>query len=288
MSMTLTGQSIWRHSVPYVFGVSHAPSAYCYRCPYGMTYPSCDIGCAREIEEIIKYSTSGTIAGFIAEPIQGFGGVIDPPKEYFKIAVDIVHKYGGLFISDEVQTGFGRTGDKWFGIEQWDVVPDLITVAKGFGNGVPIGGVITTAKIAESMRGVTHFSTYGGNPVSCVQAKAVIDTIEKQNYANNSKVVGDYIKEQLFALQEKHSIIGDVRGKGLMLGIELVKDRKTKEPASAELLRMMDLCKDEGVLIGKGGMTGNVIRIKPPMCITKDDADTIIKVLDKSFEQLKK
>lgn len=286
MSMTLTGQSIWRHSVPYVFGVSHAPSGYCYRCPYGLTYPNCDIKCAYEIEEIIKYSTSGTIAGFIAEPIQGFGGVIDPPKEYFKIAVDIVHKYGGLFISDEVQTGMGRTGDKWFGIEQWDVIPDLITVAKGFGNGVPIGGVITTAKIAESMRGVTHFSTYGGNPVSCVQAKAVIDTIEKHNYAHNSTVVGNYIKEQLLNLQEKHSIIGDVRGKGLMLGVELVRDRKTKEPANTELLQVMDLCKEQGVLIGKGGMSGNVIRIKPPMCITKDDADILVNALDTSFQQL--
>lgn len=286
MSMTLTGQSLWRHSLPYVFGVSHAPAPYCYRCPWKTTYPECGAKCALDVEQIIKHSTSGKIAAFIAEPIQGFGGVIVPPPEYFKIVHEIVKKYGGLFIADEVQTGFGRTGDKWFGIEHWDVEPDIITMAKGMGNGIPAGGVITTPEIAEAMRGIIHFSTFGGNPVTCTQVKAVIDTIDRHEYYKNATVVGGYLKGALLELQEKHRLIGDVRGMGLMLGIELVKDRKTKEPAAEELLKVMDLAKDRGLLLGKGGMAGNVLRIKPPLCITMDQAETIIGILDESFGAL--
>ena len=280
MAMSLTGQSLWRHSLPYVFGIHQAPAAYCYRCPYNLKYPDCDLVCAKQVEEIIKYSTSGHIAGFFAEPIQGFGGVIDPPKEYFKIIHTIVKKYDGLFVVDEVQTGFGRTGDKFFGIEHWGVIPDIITMAKGMGDGVPLGGLITTKEIAESMREKVHFNTYGGNPVSMVQGLGVLKAIEKHDYAHNAKVIGDYLKGKLLELMKKHPLIGDVRGKGLMLGVELVKDRKTKEPASQEMLECMDLCKERGLLIGKGAMTGNVIRIKPPLCVNKDDADFIIKILD--------
>lgn len=283
LSMTLTGQSIWRHSVPFVFGVNHVAPAYCYRCPMGLEYPACDMKCAYEVEEVIKYSTSGKIAAMIAEPIMGFGGVITPPKEYFQIVADIVHKHGGLFISDEVQTGFGRTGGKWWGIEQWNVVPDMITMAKGMGNGIPIGGVTTTPEIAECHRDIIHFSTFGGNPVSTTQARLVIETIQKHNYLDNTKTIGDYLKGRFMEFKEKYRIIGDVRGMGLMLGIELVKDRKTKEPASKEMLQMMELCKDRGVFIGKGGMTGNVIRIKPPFCITREDADFLCGVLDETL-----
>ncbi len=281
MAMSLTGQSLWRHSLPYVFGVSHAPAGYCYRCPFHLTYPSCDLICAREIEEVIKYSTSGKIAGFIAEPIQGFGGVVCPPKEYFPIVFEIVRKYGGVCIADEVQTGFGRTGDKMWGIEQWGCVPDIIAMAKGIGNGVPLGAVTTTRAIAESMRGKVHFNTYGGNPVSMTQGLGVLEAIEKHNYAHNAKVMGDRLIEGLRELQDKHPMIGDVRGMGLMLGIELVKDRKTKEPAAKETLRLMDLCKDMGMLVGKGAMAGNVIRIKPPLCISGADVDFILKTMDK-------
>jgi len=288
MAMTLTGQSVWRHSLPYVFGVHQAPAGYCYRCPYRLKYPDCDLVCAREVEQIIQYSTSGHIAAFIGEPIQGFGGVIDPPKEYFKIVYDIVKKYGGVFIADEVQTGFGRTGDKFFGIEQWGVKPDIITMAKGIGNGIPLGGIITTTAISESMRGKVHFNTYGGNPVSMTGGLAVLEVLEKYNYPHNAAVVGKYLKEKLLELMEKHPIVGDVRGKGLMLGFELVKDRKTKEVAPKETLRLMDLCKERGLLVGKGAMAGNVIRIKPPLCITRDDADFIYKVLDESLAIVEK
>ncbi|MEW6041860.1 MAG: aspartate aminotransferase family protein [Elusimicrobiota bacterium] len=288
MSMSLTGQSLWRNAVPFVYGVTHVAPAYCYRCPFGLKYPDCAIKCAYEVEEAIKYSTSGKIAGMLAEPIMGFGGVITPPPEYFKIVAEIVRKYGGIFIVDEVQTGFGRTGGKWFGIEQWDVVPDMMTMAKGMGNGMPIGGVITTPEIAEAHRNLTHFSTYGGNPVSTTQARLVIETIEKRGYLENTKKIGDYLVGHFNELAKKHSIIGEVRGKGLMLGIELVKDRKTKEPAAKEILRLMDLCKDRGLFIGKGAMAGNVIRIKPPYCVTRDDADFIVKTLDETLGVLEK
>jgi alanine-glyoxylate transaminase / (R)-3-amino-2-methylpropionate-pyruvate transaminase len=288
MAMSLTGQSAWRHSTPYVFGVYHAPSNYTYRRPAGLSPKDYALLCADELDQVIKYSTSGKLAAFFAEPIQGFGGVIDPEPEYFPRAYDYVKKAGGLFVADEVQTGFGRTGDKFFGIEQWGVKPDIITMAKGIGNGLPLGGLITTREIADSMKGKVHFNTYGGNPVSMVGGLAVLEAIEKHGYARNAAVVGKALKAKLESLMEKHAIVGDVRGKGLMLGFELVKDRKTKEPAPQETLRLMDLAKDRGVLIGKGAMAGNVIRIKPPLCITAADADAIHGALDESLAVLGK
>lgn len=288
MAMTLTGQSIWRHSMPYVFGVTHAPAAYCYRCPLKLKYPSCGVACATQVEDIIKYNTSGKIAGFFGEPIAGFGGVIHPPKEYFPIVHGIVKKYGGVYISDEVQTGFGRTGKHFFGISHWGVKPDIVTMAKGIGNGVPLGGIITTRAIAESMRGKVHFNTYGGNPVSMAAGLGVLEVIERHNMIENSHTVGTHIKSGLQRLMNRHPLIGDVRGLGLMLGVELVKDRKTKEVAPKETLRLMELCKDRGLLIGKGGMAGNVVRIKPPMCITRRDADFIVDVMDESLSALEK
>jgi len=280
MAMSLTGQSLWRHSLPYVFGVSHIPAGYCYRCPYNLSYPSCDMVCAKQAEEVIKYSTSGKGAGFIAEPIQGFGGVICPPPEYFPIVYETIRRHGGVCISDEVQTGFGRTGDKMWGIEQWGCVPDIIAMAKGIGNGAPLGAVTTTRAIAESMRGKVHFNTYGGNPVSMTQGLGVLEVIERYGYARNAKVMGDMLIQGFRDLQKRHRLIGEVRGMGLMLGIELVRDRKTKEPAPKETLRMMDLCKERGLLIGKGAMAGNVLRVKPPLCISGDAVEFPIKTLD--------
>lgn len=280
MAMTLTGQSLWRHSLPYVFGVHHIPAGYTYRKPEQMTDDQFVDYCARELEEVIKYQTCGKIAALIAEPIQGFGGVICPPPNYFKRIYDVVKKYGGLFISDEVQTGFGRTGDKFFGIEHWGVKPDIITMAKGIGNGIPLGGIITTSEIAKSMTGKVHFNTYGGNPVSMAQGEAVLDVIEKYKYAENARVVGQEIVNGMKKLMEKYSVIGEVRGKGLMLGVELVKNPETKEPAPQLTLDIMEEAKNEGVLLGKGAMAGNVIRIKPPLCTTIEDAKTIVSVFE--------
>src|SRR6202789_86960 len=187
-AMGLTGQATWKLGPPQA-GVVHAVNAYCYRCPFGLEYPSCDVKCAQDIEQVIRTSTSGRVAALIAEPIQGVGGFITPPKEYFKIVTDIVRKYGGIFIADEVQTAWGRTGGKWFGIEHWDVQPDIITSAKGLANGLPIGVTIARPEVADALKGLT-LSTFGGNPVTTTAAKAVIDFIEEQNLLRNTEETG--------------------------------------------------------------------------------------------------
>jgi 4-aminobutyrate aminotransferase len=277
--MGLTGQATWKLGPPTQVGISHAVNAYCYRCPYDLTYPSCEVRCANDVEEVIRSSTNGRIAGFIAEPIQGVGGFITPPKEYFPIVAGIVKKYGGVFISDEVQTAWGRTGGKWFGIEQWGVTPDIITSAKGLGNGSPVGLTVARAEIADAMKGVT-ISTFGGNPVTTTAAKAVLDYIEEQNLAINAAEVGAHLRGRLEELREKHSLIGDVRGMGLLQAVELVEDRKTKKPATAETLALMESAREQGLIIGRGGMFGNVLRITPPMNIGKSDVDEFTRILD--------
>jgi 4-aminobutyrate aminotransferase-like enzyme len=282
LTQSLTGQSTWRKSLPASLGIVHAMNAYCYRCPLGKTYPECEVACAKDVEAVIQTTTSGQIAAFIGEPIQGLGGFITPPKEYFKIVFKIVKDYGGLFIADEVQTGWGRTGKKWFGIEQWEVVPDMITAAKGMGNGVPIGLTATRPEIAASFKGL-QISTFGGNPVTSVAAKAVIDLIEEDRLMDNAALVGAHFRHGLEELQRKHAVIGDVRGMGLMQALELVKDRKTKEPAPAETVAFMEECRRRGLLIGKGGLYGNVIRMSPPLNIAKSDVDEAIQAMDEAF-----
>src|SRR6202162_5750656 len=220
LAMSLTAQSSWRLGPVTQPGIVHAVNAYCYRCPYGLTYPDCGVRCAHDVEEVIRTTTSGRIAGFIAEPIQGVGGFITPPKEYFPIVADIVKKYGGVFISDEVQTAWGRTGGKWFGIEQWGVQPDMITSAKGLGNGAPIGLTVAKPAIADAIKGAT-ISTFGGNPMAATAGKAVLDYIEEQNLRVNSAEVGSYLRGKLLELQDKHALIGEVRGMGLLQGVEL-------------------------------------------------------------------
>lgn len=282
MTQSLTGQNTWRKSLPGSIGVVHGMNAYCYRCPLDKTYPGCEVACAKDIEAVIQTTTSGQIAAFIAEPIQGLGGFITPPPEYFKIVFKIVKDYGGLFISDEVQTGWGRTGKKWFGIEQWEVVPDMITAAKGMGNGVPIGLTATRPEIAASFKGL-QISTFGGNPVTSVAAKAVIDLIEEDRLMDNAATVGAYFREGLEELKTNHSLIGDVRGMGLMQAMEMVKNRDTKEPAPAETNAFMEECRKRGLLIGKGGLWGNVIRMSPPLNIAKADVDEAIKTMDEAL-----
>jgi 4-aminobutyrate aminotransferase len=281
MAMTLTGQGAWRMG-PAQAGIVHAHNAYCYRCPFGLTYPSCEVRCAQDMEEMIRSTTSGRIAGFIGEPIQGVGGFITPPKEYFQIVEKIVRSHGGLFISDEVQTGWGRTGGKWFGIEQWGVTPDIITSAKGLGNGSPIGITVARADVADAFKGLT-ISTFGGNPVTTAAAKAVIDFIEEQNLMANCADTGGYLRSGLEDLREKHPLIGDVRGMGLLQAIELVEDRKTKAPAAKQTNMLMEAARENRILIGKGGMYGNVIRLSPPMNIGRSDVDQFIGLLDKSL-----
>lgn len=282
LGMAITGQGAWKLGPAVQAGIVYAHNAYCYRCPFGLKYPDCGIRCAHDLEELIKTTTSGKIAGMIAEPIQGVGGFITPPKEYFPIVADIVRRYGGIFISDEVQTAWGRTGNKWFGIEQWGVEPDIITSAKGLANGFPIGITAAKPEIAEAMKGIT-ISTFGGNPVSTTAANAVLELIESENLAGNAAVTGSYLRERLEELQERHSIIGEVRGMGLMQAVELVRDRTSKEPATAETIRLMEAARQQRILIGRGGLYGNVLRISPPLNIAKSDVDEFISRLDKSI-----
>ena len=284
LAKSLTGLHTWRKAGVIPYGIVHAPGPYCYRCPYGLTYPSCELHCAKDIEEVIKTSTSGAIAGMLAETIQGLGGFIVPPPGYFKIVANIVRNYGGLFIADEVQAAWGRTGKKWWGIEHWEVEPDIITSAKGMANGVPIGLTLTRPEIADAYKGFT-ISTFGGNPVTCVAAKATIDLIEEEQLMDNAQEVGNHFRQGLEALKEKHTIIGDVRGMGLMQGIELVKDRQTKAPAAEATNLVMERARVNGLLVGKGGLYGNVIRMSPPLNISKADVDQALVALDTSLAE---
>ncbi len=285
LTKSLTGLHTWRKAGVIPYGIVHAPGPYCYRCPYGLTYPSCDLHCAKDIEEVIKTSTSGQIAGMIAETIQGLGGFIVPPPGYFKIVANIVRNYGGLFIADEVQAAWGRTGKKWWGIEHWEVEPDIITSAKSMANGFPIGLTLARPDVADAYKGLT-ISTFGGNPMACVAAKATIDLIEEERLMDNAKETGNHFHQGLKALQEKHAIIGDVRGMGLMQGIELVKDRKTKEAGTELAGKLLDRARANGLIVGRGGLYANVIRMSPPLNISKGDVDLALKALDKSLGEV--
>ncbi|MFX1566348.1 MAG: aspartate aminotransferase family protein [Promethearchaeota archaeon] len=273
---------------PHPAGVRFQPYGYCYRCVFGKEYPECDIQCARYLRELIRTQTNNAIAAFIVEPIQGVAGIIQAPPEFFQITHEIVKEFGGLYISDEVQTGFGRTGNKWWGIEQSGVAPDIITMAKGFGSGVPIGGFLTRPEYAADYTTTDSFATFGGNPLSCAAAIAVLDIIQESNYLRQAAENGAYLKKQLQALKDDHRIVGEVRGQGMMQGIELVRNQQTKEPATQEMLKVMEICKEEGVLIGKGGIDANTIRIQPPLELTKDQIDKGYQALDKAFAMVEK
>jgi len=286
LPMSLTAVSTWRYPVPALPNIHHVLHGYCYRCPVKLAYPSCGIACARDVENVILHSTTGKIAAFIGEPIQGVGGVVTPPPEYFKIIYDIVKKHDGLYISDEVQTGFGRTGSAYWGIQNWGVVPDIITMAKGIGNGVPLGAVTSTKEIAAPLGQKIFFNTFGGNPVSMAQGMATLQEIDDRKLQENSAQIGERLMEGFQTLYRKYEVIGEVRGMGLMLGVELVKSRQSREPAPEATAQIMELAKECGLLVGRGGLYGNVIRIKPPMCITSDDADFLLDVLDDCFQEL--
>ncbi|MEA2174000.1 MAG: alanine-glyoxylate transaminase / (R)-3-amino-2-methylpropionate-pyruvate transaminase [Blastocatellia bacterium] len=284
-ALSAMGHAPWRPLPAQVAGIVHARAPYCYRCPLKLTYPECGLACAEDIEEVIMTTTTGEIAAFMAEPILGVGGFIVPPPGYFERAVEIARKHGGLFIADEVQTGWGRTGDKWFGIEHWNVEPDIITSAKGMGNGVPLGMTTATPEVADSYPGLT-FSTFGGNPVSMAAALAVIKVIEDEDLRKNSAETGAYLRAGLEGLKEKYPVIGDVRGMGLMQALELVKDRETKEPDPQSVLKVFEETKKRGVLIGKGGLYGNVIRTGMMLNSTKDHVDQLIAAFDAAFATL--
>lgn len=281
-TLAASGQAPWKRLPAQLPGVVHAHAPYCYRCPFKLEYPSCGLACADDIEEVIRTTTTGEIAAFLAETILGSGGYIVPPPGYFERAVAIARKYGGLFIADEVQTAWGRTGDKWFGIEHWNVQPDMITSAKGMGNGAPVAVTIATPEVADKYPGIS-FATFGGNPVSMAAALATLQVIEDDDLKTNARVVGAHLRARLEELQQKHPLVGDVRGMGLMQGLELVKDRKSKDPAPQAVLDVFEETRRQGVLIGKGGLYGNVIRLGLQLNATVDHVEQLVTALDKGL-----
>jgi alanine-glyoxylate transaminase/(R)-3-amino-2-methylpropionate-pyruvate transaminase len=284
--MAVTAHSSWKFNVPHSFGVHHALAPYCYRGPFGYEDPAAGSKYADDVKSVIEYATSGKIAGYIAESIQGVGGFVVFPDNYLKETYAHVRAAGGVCIADEVQTGFGRTGTHFWGFETQGVIPDIVTMAKGIGNGAPLAAVVTTPQIAATLAGKIHFNTFGGNPVVSAMGKAVLEVIENEKLQENSLKIGAYILAGLEKLKAKYPIIGDVRGKGLMLGIEMVKDRTTKVPAKAECAAVLETARECGLLIGKGGLWGQTIRFAPPMCITQADADFILEVFDYAFAKL--
>lgn len=285
-TMGLTSHHTWKFNVPHSFGIQHAKMPDTYRGNFGKDDPDAGIKYAAEVNDTIQFGTSGNIAAFIAESIQGVGGTVVFPEGYLKQAHEYARAAGGLCIADEVQAGFGRTGSHFWGFESEGVMPDIVTMAKGIGNGCPLAAVVTTPEIAATLATRIHFNTYGGNPVSCAQGRAVLRVIENEGLQENSLNIGAQLNAGFKKLMGKHSLIGEVRGKGLMIGVELVKDRATKEPASAECAAVFEKCKEKGLLIGKGGLWGNTLRIKPPMCIHKDDAEFMLAVIDEALGEV--
>jgi alanine-glyoxylate transaminase/(R)-3-amino-2-methylpropionate-pyruvate transaminase len=284
--MGLTAHRTWKFNIPHSFGVHHAIVPDPYRGAWGREDPRAGRNYAADVRNLIEHATSGQVAGFIAESIQGVGGCVVFPDNYLKHAYEHVRAAGGVCIADEVQTGFGRTGTHYWGFETQGVVPDIVTMAKGIGNGAPLGAVSTTPKIAATLAQRTHFNTFGGNPVACAQGAAVLKVIDREKLQANALRIGNQIVAGLECLKAKHSLIGDVRGKGLLLGIELVKDRATKEPATAECAQVLESCRDMGLLLGKGGLYAQTIRFSPPMCMHEQDADFLLEVLNRAFSAL--
>lgn len=280
------GHSTWRFKNQPVTSVTSAMEPYCYRCPFNKTPDSCHLECAKNVETTIQTSTHGKIAAFIAEPVMGVGGFISPPKEYFHEVAKIVHNYGGKYISDEVQTGAGRCGGEFLLTKELGIDADMVTMAKGLGNGAPIGAVMMKTEVSDTLKGKMFFNTFGSDPYQTMQAKLTIEIIREEKLITNARAMGTYIVENLKGMMKTRKLIGDVRGRGLLLGIELVKDRTTKEYASAETAELMERCRKKGVLLGKGGLFGNVVRLAPPLTITRADCDRLLKAIDESLGEI--
>lgn len=281
-AMGVTGMHIFRQPVVLDPCVRHVANPHPYRGVFGD-----DVNAyIDDIRRTIMHSTSGQVAGFIVEPIQGFGGVVPQPDGYLKKAFESIRAAGGVCIVDEIQTGFTRTGEHFWGFEREDVIPDIITLGKGIGNGFPLSAVVAKRKVAESMAGKKWFNTYGSNPMTCAAGRAVLRAIEEDQTQQNASEVGGLLKNELQILENKYDIIGNVRGSGLMIGVELVTDRATKEPAEAAAARLVEIAKENGVIIGKGGALGNMLRINPPLCIQKEDVSLVADVLDHAFKQI--
>jgi 4-aminobutyrate aminotransferase len=281
----ITGNKGWSATSFSPLNVSYALAPYCYRCPLGLTYPDCGVACAEDLRNVIETTTTGEPAAMIAEPIQGVGGFVTPPPEYFGIVKSILDEFGIPFIADEVQTGLGRTGESFWGIEGYDVRPDAIVCAKGLGNGMSIGAVVGRADMVDSLR-ANSISTFGGNPLASTYALANLDHIEEDDLQQNAYKVGDYLYRGLKDLEDRFDIVGEVRGKGLMIGVELVKDGESKDPSPEAAARVMEISKERGLLLGRGGLYGNVLRVSPPLSITEDDAARAVETLEVAFGEV--
>lgn len=284
LAMSLTAQGPWRLGGVVDPYVRHVRNPYTFRAPTGMTPEQVVELCVKDLEETIATSTEGRIAAFMAEPIQGAGGFIVPPKDYFRRILPIVKAAGGVFISDEVQTGWGRTGGKWFGIEQWDVEPDIMTFAKGMGNGSPIGCTIATPEIADAVKGLT-FSTFGGNPVTMATTLATIEYMEAHDVPANCAAQGARMAEKLEEYAAEFPAIGEVRGMGLMQAIEFVEPGSSNPDAACTAV-FVDTCKDKGLLLGKGGLYGNAVRIAPHLNVSAEDIDTAMDIVGQALVEV--
>ena len=285
-TVAMAGLSNWRNFGPQMPHVAFVPNPYCYRCPLNLTYPSCEIACAKSAKRVIETQTNGAPAAMIAETIEGVAGIITPPPEYYRVLKETLEPFGTLLIADEVQAGWGRLGDGWFGmVSSYGVVPDIITSAKGLASGLPIGITITRPELADSFKG-PHINTFGGNPLSTRAATVTLEVIEKKHLIANAKRQGDALLAGLRELQKRFPVMGEVRGRGLMIGVELVKDPKSKAYDAPAANRMLEAMRERGVLIGKGGRFGNVLRIQPPLIFSSDDVSEFLKAFESSLASL--
>jgi 4-aminobutyrate aminotransferase-like enzyme len=286
MATSVTAHSGWRPLATPVAGIKHAKGPNPYRCPFKQP---CDETCVdrfvEDLEEVIVTTTNGRPAAFIAETIQGVAGYVVPPAGYFEKAAEVIRRYGGLFIVDEVQAGFARTGDHWFGIQHWGVEPDIMVVAKGIANGWPVGATITTDEIAHGWKGKT-ISTFGGNPICMAALCATQDELRDHDAPHNARQRGDQLRAALLEMQARHPWIGDVRGMGLMQAIEIVVDPETKEPDKARTVALLEATREEGVLVGQGGLQGTVIRLGPSLLITEDELAEGIEKLERAVDRV--
>jgi len=267
-TLSLTGnQGRKKRGGPYAPGIAFAAAPYAYRSLWPNDPEECARQCAKSIEEVIRFATAGDVAAFIAEPVMGEGGILVPAKNYFREVKKVLDQHGILFIADEVQSGFGRTG-KMFAIEHYGVTPDILVTAKGIADGFPLSAFTTRSEIAAAYKPGDHLSTFGGNPVACAASLANIQVMEEEKLPSRATETGEYAMKKLRDMQRQNPLIGEVRGLGLMIGVELVRDEKLT-PANAEAEAIRDALLRQGVLVGVGGVYGNVVRFQPPLIISK-------------------
>jgi len=278
-AQSLTGISGFRHNIPLLTGIHHVANPDPYRGIFGDDTNAY----LAEIDRTIQYATSGKLAGFIVEPIQGYGGVVETPRGYLTAAATKVRERGGLMIIDEVQSGFGRTGDNFWGFEAHGIVPEIVVMAKGIGNGFPLAAVVAQRHVADALAGKFSFHTYGASPTSCAAGRAVLQVIDEEGLQANSKKIGGQLRKVLNRLHQKHEIIGEVRSHGLMLAIELVTDRKSKTPAAAATADIFEKTREHGLVMSKSGADRNILRMVPPMCIQENDVAQVEHALERVF-----